>query len=141
MDKQYLRKRHNVWWVRMRIPAKAKEIMGKTELWKNLHTTDLFEANSKKHTEIGLMYKEIKQAIRDYEGIADKLSNEVQISKYAEYLREANITTPKNDDDTSVIKLELLESKLIDLHGLKKAHEILYGDDPQRKGQEPNSLA
>ena len=71
----------------------------------------------------------------------DKLSKEVQISKYAEFLREAIITTSDNDDDTSVIKLELLESKLIDLHGLKKAHEILYGDEKQRKGQEPNSLA
>ena len=55
MDKQYLRKRHNVWWVRMRIPAEDKEIMGKTELWKNLYTKDLAEANRKKHTEIGLM--------------------------------------------------------------------------------------
>jgi integrase len=87
------------------------------------------------------MHGEIEQAKRDYEGKVDKLSKEVQISKYAEYLREANITTPKNDDDTSVIKLELLESKLIDLYGLKKAHEILYGDEKQRKGQEPNSLA
>ena len=141
MDKQYLRKRHNVWWVRMRIPAEDKEIMGKTELWKNLYTKDLAEANRKKHTEIGLMYEEIAQAKRDYKGNLDKLSKEVQISKYAEYLREANITTPENDDDTSVIKLELLESKLIDLHGLKKAHEILYGDEKQREGQEPNSLA
>ena len=58
----------------MRIPTKAKEIMGKTELWKNLYTTDLFEANSKKHKEIDLMYKAISQAIRDYEGKADKIS-------------------------------------------------------------------
>ena len=92
MDKQYLRKRNNVWWVSMRIPAKAEEILGKTELWKNLYTKDLAEANRKKNTEKGLMYKEIAQAIRDYKGIADKSSKEVQISKYAEYIREANIT-------------------------------------------------
>ncbi len=141
MDKQYLRKRHNVWWVRMRIPAKAKDIVGKTELWKNLYTKDLAEANRKKHKEIGLMYEEIAQAIRNYEGIADKLSKEVQISKYAEYLREANITTPKNDDDTSVIKLDLLEDKLIEKYGLKEAQAILHSDDPQWEGQEPNSLA
>ena len=141
MDRHYLRKRHNIWWVRIGIPKKYQVIIGKTEFWKNLYTSDLAEANRKKHTEIGLMHGEIEQAKRDYEGKVDKLSKEVQISKYAEYLREANITTPKNDDDTSVIKLELLESKLIDLHGLKKAHEILYGDEKQRKGQEPNSLA
>ena len=68
----------------MRIPAKAKDILGKTELWKNLYTKDLAEANRKKHREIGQMYEEIDQAIRDYKGIADKLSREVQISKYAE---------------------------------------------------------
>jgi integrase len=141
MDRHYLRKRHNIWWVRIGIPKKYQVIIGKTEFWKNLYTSDLAEANRKKHTEIGLMHGEIEQAKRDYEGKVDKLSKEVQISKYAEYLREANITTPKNDDDTSVIKLELLESKLIDLYGLKKAHEILYGDEKQRKGQEPNSLA
>ena len=141
MDRHYLRKRHNIWWVRIGIPKKYQVIIGKTEFWKNLYTSDLAEANRKKHTEIGLMHGEIEQAKRDYEGKVDKLSKEVQISKYAEYLREANITTPKNDDDTSVIKLELLESKLIDLYGLKKAHEILYGDEKQRKGKEPNTLA
>ena len=104
--------------------------MGKTELWKNLYTSDLAEANRKKHAEIGLMYEEIEQAKRDYEGMKDRLSNDFQISKYAENLREAKITTSENDDDTSVIKLELLENKLMELHGFKKAHEILYGDVP-----------
>ena len=143
MDKQYLRKRHNVWWVRMRIPAEDKEIMGKTELWKNLYTKDLAEANRKKHTEIGLMYEEIAQAKRDYEGMADKLSKEVQISKYAEYLREANITSsdPENEDYLGAVKLELLEGKLDKLYGSKEADAILHSDDPQWEGQEPNSLA
>jgi len=141
MDKQYLKKRHNVWWVRMRIPSDAKEIIGKNEFCRNLHTTDIYEANIKKHKEIASMLEEIAQAKRDYEGMADKLSKEVQISKYAEYLREANITTPENDDDTSVIKLDLLEGKLIEKYGLKEAQAILHSDDPQWEGQEPNSLA
>ena len=91
MEKQYLKKRHNVWWVRIRIPAEAKAIMGKTEMWKNLYTTDLLEANRKKHKVIGLMYEEVEQAKRDFEGKREKLSKEFQISKYAEYLREADI--------------------------------------------------
>ena len=113
MDKQYLRKRHNVWWVRMRIPAKAKEIMGKTELWKNLHTTDLFEANSKKHKEIALMYEEIAQAKRDHEARSDKISKEDQITRYAEYLRESNVSTDESVADLRIAKLEMLEGKLI----------------------------
>ena len=143
MDKQYLKKRHNVWWLRIRIPANAKDILGKTELWKNLRTSDLAEANRKKHKEIGLMYEEIEQAKRDYEGMADKLSKEVQISKYAEYLREANITSsdPEKEDYLGAVKLELLEVKLDKLYGSKKADAILHSDDPQWEVQEPNSLA
>jgi integrase len=150
MDKQYLRKRHNVWWVRMRIPVKAKEIMGKTELWKNLHTTDLFEANSKKHYEIDLMYKEIAQAKRDYEGMADKLSKEVQISKYAEYLQQSTVSEGDRydyygekdySDDHSIVLGNLLEGKLDELSGSKEADAILHGEDPQWQGIEPNTLA
>jgi hypothetical protein len=142
MDKQYLKKRHNVWWVRIRIPANAKDILGKTELWKNLKTSDLAEANRKKHKEIGLMHDEIEQAKRNYKGITDKLSKEVQISKYAEYLREAKITSGGDDiDDTSVIKQDLLEGKLDEVYGSKKTDAILHSDDPQWEGQKPNSLA
>jgi len=141
MDRQYLRKRHNIWWVRRGIPKKYQVIIGKTELWKNLYTSDLAEANRKKHKELGLMNDEIDQAKRDYEGMRDKLSNEIQISKYAEYLRDANITTSENDEDTSVIKLELLENKLIKLHGLKEAYEILYGDEKQWEDKKKKSLA
>jgi len=141
MDKQYLKKRHNVWWVRMRIPSDAKEIIGKDEFCRNLHTTDLYEANIKKHKEIASMLEEIQQAKRDFEGKKDKLSKEAQIFKYAEDLREAKITTSENDDDTSVIKLELLEGELYKQYGSKEAEAILHGDDPQWEGQEPNSLA
>ena len=141
MNKQYLKKRHNVWWLRIRIPANAKEIMGKTEHWKNLKTSDLAEANMKKHKEIGLMYEEIAQALRDYEGIADKLSKEVQIYKYAEYLREAKITSGGNDiEDTSIIKRDLLEGKLEKVYGSKVAEAILHSDDPQWEGKEPDAL-
>ena len=142
MDKQYLKKRHNVWWLRIRIPANAKDILGKTELWKNLKTSDLAEANRKKHKEIGLMHDEIEQAKRNYKGITDKLSKEVQISKYAEYLRKAKITSGGKDiDDTSLIKQDLLEGKLDEVYGSKEAESILYSDDPQWEGKKPNTLA
>ena len=150
MDKQYLRKRHNVWWVRMGIPAKAKDIVGKTELWKNLYTKDLAEANRKKHKEIGLMYEEIAQAIRNYEGMADKLSKEVQISKYAEYLLQSTVSEGDRydyygekdySDDHSIVLGNLLEGKLDELSGSKEADAILHGDDPQWQGIKPNSLA
>ena len=89
------------------------------------------------------MSRNTNWAKRDYEGIADKLSKEVQISKYAEYLREANITSsdPENEDYLGAVKLELLEGKLDKLYGSKEANAILHSDDPQWEVQEPNSLA
>jgi len=46
MDKQHLKRRHNVYWVRVWVPKPVRGILGKSELWKNLNTTDLAEANS-----------------------------------------------------------------------------------------------
>ena len=149
MNKQYLKKRHNVWWLRIRIPAKAKEIMGKTELWKNLKTSDLAEANRKKHKEIGLMHEEIAQSLRDEEGKVDKISKEVQIIKYAEYLREATVSVGDRDydgekdysDDCSIILGQLLEGELCDIYGSEEAEAILYSHNPQYEGKEPDKLA
>ena len=41
MEKSYLYRRHNVYWVRVRVPDKVRDIVGKTQLSKNLSTTDL----------------------------------------------------------------------------------------------------
>ena len=49
MEKSYLYRRHNVYWVRVRVPDRVRDIVGKTQLSENLSTTDLTEANRKKH--------------------------------------------------------------------------------------------
>ena len=45
MEKSYLYKRHNVYWVRVRVPDKVRDIVGKAQFSKNLSTTDLSEIN------------------------------------------------------------------------------------------------
>ena len=141
MDKQYLKKRHNVWWVRMRIPSDAKEIIGKNEFCKNLHTTDLYEANIKKHKEIASMLEEIEQAKRDQKAKSDKLSKEDQITRYSKELRESKVSTDERVADPRIAKLEMLEGELEQLYGSEEANAILHGDDPQWQGKEPDSLA
>ena len=49
MDTKHLKRRYNVYWVRVWVPEPVREILGKSELWQNLYTTDLAEANRKKH--------------------------------------------------------------------------------------------
>ena len=43
MEKSYLYRRHNVYWVRVRVPDKVRDIVGKTQFSNNLSTTDLSE--------------------------------------------------------------------------------------------------
>ena len=38
MDKRYLWKRSNVYWVRVRVPDDVRDIIGKCQLSKNLYT-------------------------------------------------------------------------------------------------------
>ena len=56
MEKSYLYRRHNVYWVRVRVPDKVRDIVGKAQFSKNLSTTDLSEANRKKHIVVRSMY-------------------------------------------------------------------------------------
>ena len=78
MDKKYLKRRHNRYWVRVRIPKSVVNYFGKSELQQNLYTNDLAEANKLKHGVIaefmGQFYKaELKLKERTPESKRDKL--------------------------------------------------------------------
>ena len=62
MDTKHLKRRHNVYWVRVWVPEPLRGILGKSELWQNLYTTDLAEANTKKHRVVAEMMEVIWQA-------------------------------------------------------------------------------
>ena len=65
MDTKHLKRRHNVYWVRVWVPESVRGKLGKSELWQNLYTTDLAEANRKKHGVVAELMEEIDQAKRD----------------------------------------------------------------------------
>ena len=65
MDTKYLWKRHNTYWVRVRVPDVVRHLIGKAELSKNLYTKDLSEANRLKHREVSRLMKQIDLARRD----------------------------------------------------------------------------
>ena len=83
LEKRYLYKRHNVYWVRVRVPDSLRNIIGKTELNKNLYTTDLAEANRKKHIVIAELKKLIHLAEKKRDGTIDSFSKENQIRELA----------------------------------------------------------
>ena len=96
MEKRYLYKRHNVYWVRVRVPDKVRDIVGKTQLTKNLYTTDLAEANRKKHKIVSEMKQEIHFAERKIDGSLASLSKEDQIRELAIEFRTSSDKTPEN---------------------------------------------
>ena len=83
MEKSYLYRRNNVYWVRVRVPDKLRDIVGKTQLSKNLSTTDLAEANGKKHIVIAELKQLIHFAEKKLDGTKGSLSKEDQIRELA----------------------------------------------------------
>ena len=62
IEKRYLYKRHNVYWVRVRVPDSVRDIVGKCQLSKNLYTKDLAVANRIKHKVVIGMMETIEHA-------------------------------------------------------------------------------
>ena len=132
MDKKHLKRRYNVYWVRVWVPEPVREILGKSELWQNLYTTDLAEANRKKHRVVAELMEVIEQTKRDLDGTLDKVSREEKLKEFAlEFTRESDAA--KNDDDEDVEDFfeEAIEAKIYELWGDKKGEAIINHDYPE----------
>ena len=139
MDKKHLKRRHNVYWVRVWVPKPVREILGKSELWKNLNTTDLAEANTKKHRVVAELMEVIEQAKRDLDGTLDKVSREEKLKEFAlEFTRESDAA--KNDDDEDVEDFfeEAIEAEIYKLSGDKEGEAIINHGHPELEGLEKN---
>ena len=142
MDKKHLKRRHNVYWVRVWVPKPVREILGKSELWKNLNTTDLAEANTKKHRVVAELMEVIEQAKRDLDGTLDKVSREEKLKEFAlEFTRESDAA--KNDDDEDVEDFfeEAIEAEIYKLSGDKEGEAIINHGHPELEGLEKNPSA
>ena len=88
MDKRYLWKRSNVYWVRVRVPDDVRDIIGKCQLSKNLYTKDIEEANRAKHMVVSGMMEIIENAKRIKNSSLD--TKEETIKQKALLIRETN---------------------------------------------------
>ena len=128
MDKSYLWRRHNAYWVRIRVPDRVKDLIGKSELSKNLYTTDLAEANRKKHTVIAELKERIHFAERKLDGTLGSLSKEDKLREFAlEYRRSIESTTTQGEDHFE----DFIENKLIELYGQKESEAIFHSHHPK----------
>ena len=141
MEKSYLYRRHNVYWVRVRVPDKVRDIVGKTQLSKNLSTTDLAEANRKKHIIIAELKQLIHLAEKKCDGTIDSLSKEDQIRELALQFRPSSEDDLKNLDNIDDAFQATLENKILENYGQKEFDAIFNSHHPDWKGKEPNPKA
>ena len=83
LEKRHLRRRYNVYWVRVKVPDKVRHVIGKRELQKNLFTTSLIEANKRKHKVVAEFKEMIHHAEMRISGEYQELSKEDQIRQVA----------------------------------------------------------
>ena len=142
MDKKHLKRRHNVYWVRVWVPKPVREILGKSELWKNLNTTDLAEANTKKHRVVAELMEVIEQAKRDLDGTLDKVSREEKLKEFAlEFTRESDAAKNNDDDEVEDFFEEAIEAEIYKLSGDKEGEAIINHGHPELEGLEKNPSA
>ena len=141
MEKSYLYKRHNVYWVRVRVPDKVRDIVGKAQLSKNLYTTDLAEANRKKHIVIAKLKQLIHLAEKKRDGTIDSLSKEDQIRELALEFRPSSEDDLDNLDNIDMAFQSTLENKALELYGEEEFDAIFNSHHPNWKGKDPNPKA
>ena len=100
MDKQHLKRRYDVYWARVRVQDSVRGIIGKSELSKNLYTTDLAKGNRKKRRVVAELMEVIEQAKRDFEGTLDKVSRVEKLREFAlDFRREPDAAKNYVEED------------------------------------------
>lgn len=62
MNTANLKRRHQSWYARLRVPPSLRDAVGKSELVQALHTRDLAEANRRKHAVLAAMHAVLERA-------------------------------------------------------------------------------
>ena len=122
MDKQHLKRRYDVYWAMVRVPDSVRGIIGKSELSKNLYTTDLAKANRNKHRVVAELMEFIEQAKRDLEVTLDKVSRVEKLREFAlDLRRESDAAKNYVEEDLEDFFEEAIEAKVYELYGAKEA--------------------
>ena len=108
-------------WARVRVPDSVRGIIGKSELSKNLYTTDLANANRKKQRIVADLMEVIEQAKRDLEGTLDKVSRVEKLREFAlDIRRESDAAKICVEEDLEDFFEAAIEAKYINYVELKR---------------------
>lgn len=148
MDTTHLKRRRQGWYVRLKVPAALRAVMGRPELVRSLQTRDLAEANRKKHAVLAQIQRELTQA-----GLAASLPKEsaeyvMQIAKaqraavlsgaMSEQMAEAGLEVALEEHLERLRPAEGYDAETGEARPtaarertLKLAHRMLRGDDAE----------
>ena len=142
MDTKHLKRRHNVYWVRVWVPEPVRENLGKSELWQNLYTTDLAEANRKKHRVVAELMEVIEQSKRDRDGTLDTVSREEKLKEFAlEFTRKSDAANNYDEEDVEDFFEEAIAAETYKLYGDKEGEELINFNHPESNAIENNPSA
>ena len=109
-------------WARVRVPDSVRGIIGKSELSKNLYTTDIAKANRQKHRVVAELMEVIEQAKRDIEGTLDKVSRVEKLREFVlDFRRESDVVKNYVGEDLEDFFEEAIEAKVYELYGAKES--------------------
>ena len=134
LEKRHLRRRYNVYWVRVKVPDKVRHIIGKRELQRNLFTTSLIEANKRKHKVVAEFKEMIHHAEMRNSGEFQELSKEDQIRQVA--LEYRKFDENSNSDFQQTFN-DVFEAEVSGIYGEKEADIIFNHTHPQWTGDHP----
>ena len=101
---------------------RQRGIIGKSELSKNLYTTDIAKANRQKHRVVAELMEVIEQAKRDLEGTIDKVSRVEKLREFAlDFRRESDAAKNYVEEDLENFFDEAIEAKVYELYGAEEA--------------------
>ena len=138
MDKSYLWKRHNIYWVRVRVPDKVRPIIGKSELSRNLYTSDLSKANNIKHSVIAEFKQEISRAEHKIDGSIDQLSKEDRLKEFALEFRSQSDESSQDRDSAFD---DAIQKKVLELYGQRESEAIFNSHHHDWNGQDASQKA
>ena len=123
MDQQHLKRRHNVYWVRVWIPKPVREILGKSELWNDIYTADIAKENKKKYRIFAELMEVIEQTKRDLDGTLDKDSREEKLKEFAlEYTKESDAEKNNDEEDVEDFFKRLFKQKYTNYLEIKRVN-------------------
>lgn len=134
LEKRHLRRRYNVYWVRVKVPDKVRHVIGKRELQRNLFTTSLIEANKRKHKVVAEFKEMIHHAEMRISGEYHELSKEDQIRQVA--LEYRKLDENSNSDFQQTFN-DVFEAEVSGIYGEKEADIIFNHTHPQWTGDHP----